>query len=198
MKFLKIRLFAIYSDYFSKIIVNFSILIKTVTFFILLLLSFIKYIKTLALWSVFSQLSLLFAFSIIAWLDVSNYFLTKNLTIEYFNFNNSLFFIAACVYCYEGAGVVLSLESATSPTIRFGFKRILNCAIFVFFMVNCSFGISGYLSFGKDTQSIITLNLEYKDSHLLHLLNLVKFLICISLMLTFPIIYTSGSQTFLH
>ena len=63
------------------------------------------------------------------------------------------------IYCYEGAGLILSLEGSVSKDLRGSFKSIFLVAMVVVTSLYVGFGVCGYLSFGPDTESIITLNL---------------------------------------
>lgn len=63
------------------------------------------------------------------------------------------------IYCYEGAGLILSLEGSVSKELRGSFKTIFMVAMVVVTSLYIGFGVCGYLSFGPDTEAIITLNL---------------------------------------
>ena len=63
------------------------------------------------------------------------------------------------IYCYEGAGLILSLEGSVSKDLRGSFKTIFLVAMIIVTSLYVGFGVCGYLSFGPDTEDIITLNL---------------------------------------
>ena len=63
------------------------------------------------------------------------------------------------IYCYEGAGLILSLEGSVSKELRSSFKTIFLVALSLVTTLYIGFGVCGYLSFGPDTEAIITLNL---------------------------------------
>ena len=67
------------------------------------------------------------------------------------------------IYCYEGAGLILSLEGSVSKDLRDSFKSIFLFALVVVTALYAGFGVCGYLSFGPDTESIITLNLPHGE-----------------------------------
>ena len=107
------------------------------------------------------------------------------------------FFTGVAIYCYEGAGMILSLEASIAKDYRSRFKVTLlfkwprNIKIFQFIFsmaimamtaLYILFGVCGYLSFGVDTQGIITLNLPAGPMPLT-----VKGCLCFSLFFTYPV-----------
>jgi proton-coupled amino acid transporter len=86
------------------------------------------------------------------------------------------------IYCYEGAGLILSLEGSVSKDLRGSFKTIFLVAMIIVTSLYVGFGVCGYLSFGPDTEDIITLNLPGGLFPFL-----VKGFLCFSLYFTYPI-----------
>ena len=111
------------------------------------------------------------------------------------------FYLGVAIYCYEGAGLILSLEGSVSKDLRGSFKTIFLVAMIIVTSLYVGFGVCGYLSFGPDTEDIITLNLPGgtpSPSLSLLCLNcstfavaglfpfLVKGFLCFSLYFTYP------------
>ena len=107
------------------------------------------------------------------------------------------FFIGVSIYCYEGAGMILSLEASVAKDYRSRFSTIFGRLLFaklvlelLFLALSITamsslyilFGVCGYLSFGPETHSIITLNLPVGPMPLM-----VKGCLCFSLFFTYPI-----------
>jgi len=89
-------------------------------------------------------------------------------------------FFGMAVYCYEGIGVVIPIESSMKrPTmmlpVLYSVMGIISCLLI-------SFGSIGYLGYGSATQSIITGNLPDNTWTLI-----IKLLLCFTLMVSFPI-----------
>ncbi|KAK2170514.1 hypothetical protein LSH36_2g01039 [Paralvinella palmiformis] len=95
------------------------------------------------------------------------------------------FFLAVAIYCYEGAGMILSLESSLHKDVRHSFKAYFKVTITTVTVLYISFGACGYLSFGPETNAIITLNLPKGSS--LDFAVLVKVCLCLGLFFTYPI-----------
>ena len=107
------------------------------------------------------------------------------------------FFIGVSIYCYEGAGMILSLEASVAKDYRSRFSTIFGRSLFPKLVLELLrlalsitamsslyilFGVCGYLSFGPETHSIITLNLPVGPMPLM-----VKGCLCFSLFFTYPI-----------
>lgn len=78
------------------------------------------------------------------------------------------FYLGVAIYCYEGAGLILSLEGSVTKELRDSFKTIFLVAMVVVTSLYIGFGVCGYLSFGAETESIITLNLPGGGLSLTH------------------------------
>ncbi|CAG2229789.1 PAT [Mytilus edulis] len=85
----------------------------------------------------------------------------------------------------EGAGMILSLESSLAKEVRKQFKTYFIFTMFIVTFLYISFGSAGYLSFGPQTDEIITLNLPKGDS--LDFAVIVKSLLCLALFFTYPV-----------
>ncbi|KAK7096982.1 hypothetical protein V1264_004024 [Littorina saxatilis] len=95
------------------------------------------------------------------------------------------FFLAIAIYCYEGAGMILALESSIKEEVRYKFKRFFITAMFVVTTLYITFGTCGYLSFGPETKSIITLNLPKGTG--LDFGMMVKSCLCLGIFFTYPV-----------
>ena len=84
----------------------------------------------------------------------SHSFHTQNYSLE-----GLPFYLGVAIYCFEGAGLILSLEGSVSKDLRSNFKTIFLVAMTIVTSLYIGFGVCGYLSFGPETEAIITLNL---------------------------------------
>ena len=82
--------------------------------------------------------------------------------------------------------MILSLEQSTADALRPKFKSYFVWTIVSVTTLYISFGVSGYLSYGRETKDIITLNLPHEDDGL-DFAVLVKACLCFSLFFTYPI-----------
>jgi proton-coupled amino acid transporter len=99
--------------------------------------------------------------------------------ITAFNFSYLLYVTSVTVYCFEGVGLILPLES--SSTDRKGFPRLLTIVLASITCLMVCFGTLGYMGFGHGTLSPITLNLSGPTA------TLVKLSLCTGLYLTYPV-----------
>ena len=90
------------------------------------------------------------------------------------------FFFGVAVYCYEGVGMVIPLESEMKDPGRF--PSLLVSVIGGVTLLYGSFGMFGYLAFGDDTREIITLNLPEGMLPVA-----MKSALCIGLYFTHPL-----------
>jgi len=91
------------------------------------------------------------------------------------------FFFGVAIYCYEGVGMVLPIESNMAN--KEDFRKVWGwsmCLVTTLFLV---FGIFGYLSFGADTAEIITLNLPATSGAA----SSVKLALSLGLLCTYPV-----------
>ena len=155
--------------------------IVLVTVIPLLLLCQVRHLNRLAIFSLLADFANVFAYLIVFWFDFEH---VSKVTIhpKEMDFLGLPFFISVSMYCYEGAGMILSLEDSVHPDHRPRFKKIFSGAMMAITMLYIIFGVSGYLSFGQDTRAIITLNLPPGVFP-----GLVKACLCFSLFFTFPI-----------
>lgn len=78
--------------------------------------------------------------------------------------------------------MILSLEASVAKDYRSRFSTIFALSITAMSSLYILFGVCGYLSFGPETHSIITLNLPVGPMPLM-----VKGCLCFSLFFTYPI-----------
>ena len=123
----------------------------------------------------------MFAYLIVFWFDFEH--VTK-VTVhpKEMDFSGLPFFLSVSMYCYEGAGMILALEESVHADQRQKFKFFFQGAMTAITMLYVIFGVSGYLSFGEETEGIITLNLPGGIFP-----GMVKSCLCFSLFFTFPI-----------
>lgn len=118
----------------------------------------IRNLNNLAYGSIFADFVNVFAYGIVFYFDFENFHLLKY-HVQTFSLEGLPFFIGISIYCYEGAGMILSLEGSVSKASKSSFRSVFKMALFSTTVLYILFGISGYLSFGPDTEGIITLNL---------------------------------------
>lgn len=154
----------------------------------LFFLTLIPDLSRLAVFSLLAQVSNLLAFAVVYWFDFEHLHLAQAATRKEVSLDGFPFFFCAAVYCFEGAGMILSLEQSVPAHRRHLFKKYFICTIGCITSLYISFGASGYLSFGPETRDIITLNLSSEDSSgFIDFAVLVKLFLCISLFFSYPI-----------
>lgn len=151
----------------------------------LCLLTLLRQLKSLALTSLLAQCSNLLAFGVVFWFDFEHFhhikIHPKNMSIK-----GLPFFLAISIYCYEGAGMILSLEGSLAADIRYKFRRFFIFTMVIVTSLYISFGAAGYLSFGPETNAIITLNLPKGESEV-DFAMVVKSFLCLALFFTYPV-----------
>ncbi|XP_041359455.1 amino acid transporter AVT3B-like isoform X2 [Gigantopelta aegis] len=162
----------------------------------LCMLTMLRHLGSLAITSLMAQCSNLMAFGVVFWFDFEHFY-----SIEYsekmlnnsncslhpakFRFSGLPFFLCIAIYCYEGAGMILSLEASVHEDLRFKFKKYFISTMVLVTTLYITFGACGYLSFGPETNQIITLNLpngQSVDSSMI-----VKSFLCLALYFTYPV-----------
>ncbi|OWF45131.1 amino acid transporter ANTL1-like isoform X2 [Mizuhopecten yessoensis] len=150
----------------------------------LCLLTFIRHLGSLAINSLMAQCSNLLAFAVVIWFDFDHLHKIE-IHPKKISLNGLPFFLAISIYCYEGAGMILSLESSLAEDVRHSFKKYFISTMVIVTSMYISFGACGYLSFGKETNEIITLNLPKGDS--IDFAMIVKSCLCLALFFTYPV-----------
>ncbi|XP_005103592.2 amino acid transporter AVT3B [Aplysia californica] len=148
------------------------------------LLTLLRHLSSLAITSLMAQCSNLFAFGVVFWFDFEHFHLVKMHPRE-ISLENLPFFFVIAIYCYEGAGLILSLESSVAKEVRHHFTRYFVTTMVIVTSLYIAFGVCGYLSFGPETNQIITLNLPKGAG--LNFSVLVKSCLCVALFCTYPV-----------
>lgn len=151
----------------------------------LFFLTLIPDLSKLAVFSLFAQISNLFAFAVVFWFDFDHLHLASTKHRKEFSIKGFPFFFSIAIYCFEGAGMILSLEQSVPDQLRASFRRLFVTTITCVTALYVTFGASGYLSFGPETKDIITLNLPNTSG--LDFAFLVKLCLCVSLFFTYPV-----------
>ena len=94
------------------------------------------------------------------------------------DFSGLVYVTSICIYSLEGVGLILPLESSCKD--RAGFPKLLTKVIFGIFLLMAFFGTCGYVSFGDDTVSPISLNLKGDSAAF------VQMALCLALYFTYP------------
>ncbi|KAK3100134.1 hypothetical protein FSP39_015195 [Pinctada imbricata] len=169
------------SDYFPhmKIVHWLCILLPPLS-----MMTLLRHLGSLALTSLMAQCSNLLAFAVVFWFDFEH---IHNVEIhpKKMSIKGLPFFLCIAIYCYEGAGMILSLEGSLAADIRHKFKKFFVFTMFIVTTLYITFGCAGYLSFGPETNAIITLNLPKGES--LDFAMIVKSFLCLALFFTYPV-----------
>ncbi|CAG0899359.1 unnamed protein product [Darwinula stevensoni] len=150
----------------------------------LFLLTLLKRLDKLAIFSLLAQISNLFAFAVVFWFDFEHIHVSKFHPRE-FSWKGFPFYFAVSIYCYEGQGLILPLEESLNSSIRTNFRKYFVSTMVAVTCLYITFGASGYLSFGPETKEIITMNLPHTGE--LDFAMLVKSCLCFSLFFTYPV-----------
>lgn len=147
----------------------------------LVFLTNLRHLKSLATFSLVADFANVFAYGIVFYFDLEHrhliHFHARNFSLE-----GLPFFLGVSIYCFEGAGLILSLEASVTKDMRSNFRFIFKMAIIATTTLYVLFGVCGYLSFGQETSNIITLNLPPGLFPFI-----VKGCLCFSLFFTYPI-----------
>ncbi|CAE1281045.1 SLC36A [Acanthosepion pharaonis] len=150
----------------------------------LCLLTLFRHLNSLSISSLFAQCSSLLAFAVVFWFDFQHIHLVT-IHPKKISLSGLPFFLAISIYCYEGAGMILSLEASVVKEKRKHFKKIFIWTMMLVTALYITFGICGYLSFGPATNPIITLNLPKGKA--LDFAIMVKSFLCLAMFFTYPV-----------
>lgn len=154
----------------------------------LFLICLLRNLAKLAGFSVFAQLSTILAFGVVFWFDFEHWHVMRKFHPREVSLDGFPFYFAIAIYCYEGAGMILSLENSLAEHLRPYFKQYFARTMVGVTLLYIVFGCSGYLSFGPFTREIITLNLPHGSGGWpLDFAMIVKLCLCVSLFLTYPL-----------
>lgn len=148
------------------------------------ILTLLRHLSSLSISSLFAQMSNLLAFAVVFWFDFEH-FNKIEIHPKKMSMRGLPFFLAVSIYCYEGAGMILSLESSLAKEIRHHFRYYFKLTLTIVTALYILFGMCGYLSYGPNTNPIITLNLPKGDS--LDFALVVKTCLCLALFFTYPV-----------
>ncbi|RXG57090.1 Amino acid transporter ANT1, partial [Armadillidium vulgare] len=147
-------------------------------------LTLLRHLNKLAIFSLFAQVSNVFALAVVFWFDFSH---SEEIPFhaKEFSIKGLPFFFAVAIYCYEGAGMILSLEESIAQQKKKSFRPIFISTMIALTVLYITFGSSGYLSFGPHTQQIITLNLPHGKTSF-DFAAIVKICLGVSFFFTYP------------
>jgi len=147
----------------------------------LMVLANIRDLSGLAIFSLIADAANIFAYFVVFYFDFSEVEKNGDIKGNAFNFDGVPFFLGVAIYCYEGAGMVISLETSIPKEHRKSFPKLFRFALSIITMIYIVFGVCGYISFGDDTEKIITLNMPQGFFP-----TVVKCCLCFSLFFTYP------------
>jgi len=104
---------------------------------------------------------------------------THSDTIQAIDLTGMVYVTSVCIYSLEGVGLILPLESSCAN--REGFPKLLKQVVFGITIIMAIFGVCGYVAFGDQTLSPISLNLKGKSAAF------VQMALCLAIYLTYPI-----------
>ena len=133
--------------------------------------------KTLSPFSLIADVANVLGFSCVLFQDFEYY--THDDNIEAVDFRGLIYVTSVCIYSLEGVGLILPLESSCAD--RDGFPQLLKRTITGITLLMAVFGTCGYIAFGNQTISPISLNLKGESAAF------VQVALCLALYLTYPI-----------
>jgi len=104
---------------------------------------------------------------------------THSDTIQAMDLTGMVYVTSVCIYSLEGVGLILPLESSCAN--REGFPKLLKQVVFGITIIMAIFGVCGYVAFGDQTLSPISLNLRGESAAF------VQMALCLAIYLTYPI-----------
>eukprot|EP01094_Clydonella_sp_ATCC50884_P017542 TRINITY_DN3071_c0_g1_i2.p1 TRINITY_DN3071_c0_g1~~TRINITY_DN3071_c0_g1_i2.p1 ORF type:complete len:456 (-),score=74.43 TRINITY_DN3071_c0_g1_i2:125-1453(-) len=157
----------------------------------LILLSWIRTMSVLAIVSLFATFAIvmgLLTILVVSVVQIAEIGLS-DLDVDWWMVpKSSLVMLGMGIYAFEGIGVVLPAETAMKEPTRFPLILVLTLILSTFNYIVA--GLVPYLAFGRDTNSVITTNLEdFAASHdgWNAISNLVTVALVIAIVGTFPL-----------
>lgn len=166
------------SEFFPQFPKHYYLIVIFIPLFFLVSIS---KLDSLGLFSMFANFITLFAYSIVLFSEVEHISVNKD-DKSMVSFTSFPFFFSVSIYCYEGAGLIFSLESSPHKSIRHHFRAIFITSMAIITSVYIIFGICGYLAYGDSTMDIITRNIEGNFFQ-----SKVKLFLSVSLFFTYPV-----------
>ena len=102
----------------------------------LFFLTLIPDLRKLAIFSLMAQMSNLMAFAVVFWFDFEHLHLANAIHRKEISLKGFPFFFCAAVYCFEGAGMVLSLEQSVLSDRRIHFKKYFVATIGNYYIID--------------------------------------------------------------
>jgi len=156
---------------------------------LLFFMTLVPDLNKMAKFSICAQISNLIAFLVVFWFDFEHLHLFQAIKDrDEINVAGLAGFFSVAIYCYEGAGMILSLEHSVPERLKSSFKRLFVVTIIIVTSLYLSFGWCGYLSFGPDTKDLITQNLDPpEEGGRSFWAGLIKICLAIALIFTYPV-----------
>ena len=110
----------------------------------LFFLTLIKDLSKFAIFSLFAQVSNIFAFTVVYWFDFQHLHLAQVHPTK-FSLDGLPYYFSVAIYCFEGAGMILSLEESIAEDLRPKFKKFFVTTIVGITTLYITFGAAGYL-----------------------------------------------------
>ena len=90
-------------------------------------------------------------------------------------------FLGTTLYMLEGMALILPIHESMAQ--RKKCKQVTNVSILIISVLLLSFGALGYITYGADTSSVITLNMEAPGNYMIAI---VQIGYCFALLISFP------------
>eukprot|EP00904_Undaria_pinnatifida_P013061 jgi/Undpi1/8886/HiC_scaffold_25.g11348.m1 len=103
--------------------------------------------------------------------------------VQLYNPDTFILFLGAVVVCFEGIGLVLPLRNSMDPLMQHKFPGVVRVAMFFLAIVFSLFGSLGYLAYGRDIETFVTMNIPRGDP----LGTLSVGLYSVAIMMTYPL-----------
>jgi len=160
----------------------------TVVLPLLFFLTLVPDLGKMAKFSIMAQISNLLAFMVVFWFDFEHLHLFEAMaTRREFNVEGLASFFSVAIYCYEGAGMILSLEHSVPERLKKSFTKMFVFTLTAITLLYLSFGWCGYLSFGPDTRDLITMNLDPPEDGGWHWAEFIRYCLAVALTFTYPV-----------
>jgi len=155
---------------------------------LLFFLTLVPDLGKMAKFSICAQISNLLAFLVVFWFDFEHLHLFEAMaTRREFNVDGLASFFSVAIYCYEGAGMILSLEHSVPERLKKAFTNMFVVTLTAITLLYLSFGWCGYLSFGPETHDLITMNLDPPENGGWGWAEFIRYCLALALTFTYPV-----------
>ncbi|XP_028406584.1 amino acid transporter AVT3B-like [Dendronephthya gigantea] len=101
--------------------------------------------------------------------------------IDFWKLSTFPIFFGQIVWSYEGIGTIIPVEASMKENRR-NYRKYLHSVIILVSIIQCTFGVLGYIHFRDEVEQIISDNLPYGTLSIV-----VQVTLCIGILFTFPL-----------